>query len=694
MKRISPIESFIVIRTILIFFITISFKWSYCQSLDVTLSWQTIIHRETNTSKYSIPVSVKRNSHYQRKMTIVNESIYPLTVHADFVIAYGYIYNRETGQDTLIIVNDTTFTILLPVGRYGIISGYFPNFNTMALFSKDSINLVGPTEIQFVNSQAIHHAKFRFVRETGDSLHVSTLTFYFYSRISENGLRIINFDVSKNPYTLRYDQIPQGFDTEWTVKGKQGVNHGNLYLISGELVNSISDTLISNYPANLVGADFYYHFPDSIEKAGNIQVMTLFPDFNFWGGGDTIYHHPVHFKVFMDTSVSFFLRSSTFKQSVHAANLIPWSILWTPELRFDQQKVWGYFHFDRKSIAFVVSETKNKVHIGLTPTYWFGKFFNRADTIKIRSPYGKYIHLFLSQSNDILRHTNISYKLYHNNSLIKQGHFPPWSPAPLIFLGFNPDSLTLPVSPGSYKINIIDNHYQLAGEPGISRAIAGFDLTKPDKNPPNLISFQILAQKELRNIISSHTRNIVRFIVEEETTIGNIELSYAVFGDSIWTPIPLTHQTPYWQGELPPLANGRYSLRLTASDVFQNYIDCLMAPAFIVDNSTGIGETTTVPDDHISKKVSLFPAYPNPFNASITVSYFISPNFVDGISIAIYNLLGQKIKTLFEGKSTPGVHRIRWNGVNQLGQPVQSGLYFIVMRGGDTLLQQKILLIR
>ena len=61
--------------------------------------------------------------------------------------------------------------------------------------------------------------------------------------------------------------------------------------------------------------------------------------------------------------------------------------------------------------------------------------------------------------------------------------------------------------------------------------------------------------------------------------------------------------------------------------------------------------------------------YPNPFNAATTIRYTISRE--SEVSIAIYNLLGQKVETLFDGINNPGEHSITWDASD-----VPSGIYF------------------
>ena len=65
--------------------------------------------------------------------------------------------------------------------------------------------------------------------------------------------------------------------------------------------------------------------------------------------------------------------------------------------------------------------------------------------------------------------------------------------------------------------------------------------------------------------------------------------------------------------------------------------------------------------------------YPNPFNLSTTIHFYIER--ARKVDLAIYNTLGQKVKTLFPGNLAPGDHIISWDGNDETGNVVASGVY-------------------
>ena len=84
--------------------------------------------------------------------------------------------------------------------------------------------------------------------------------------------------------------------------------------------------------------------------------------------------------------------------------------------------------------------------------------------------------------------------------------------------------------------------------------------------------------------------------------------------------------------------------------------------------------------------------YPNPFNPVTTISYKV-PQASD-ISIVIYNALGQKIRNLVNGTVQQGSHLVQWNGRNDSGSMMPSGIYFYVLEAGNSRITKKMVLMK
>ena len=94
---------------------------------------------------------------------------------------------------------------------------------------------------------------------------------------------------------------------------------------------------------------------------------------------------------------------------------------------------------------------------------------------------------------------------------------------------------------------------------------------------------------------------------------------------------------------------------------------------------------------------SLSPNYPNPFNPSTTIPFTV-PAMATGdraqVDITVYDLLGQRVRTLANGGFEPGVYRASWDGRDDHGDPVASGVYLYRLRAGEQALSQKAILVR
>ncbi len=100
-------------------------------------------------------------------------------------------------------------------------------------------------------------------------------------------------------------------------------------------------------------------------------------------------------------------------------------------------------------------------------------------------------------------------------------------------------------------------------------------------------------------------------------------------------------------------------------------------------------------DDHVIPQVQHFVLhqnYPNPFNPETTISFELAePDFV---SIEIFNTRGQKIRMLLNRHYGTGQHNVAWDGCDEQGRAVSSGVYFYRMQTAQKSLSRKMLLLK
>lgn len=97
-------------------------------------------------------------------------------------------------------------------------------------------------------------------------------------------------------------------------------------------------------------------------------------------------------------------------------------------------------------------------------------------------------------------------------------------------------------------------------------------------------------------------------------------------------------------------------------------------------------------DRRLQCGIELDQNFPNPFNPVTMIDFSIpSRTFV---TIEIYNVLGQEVRTLLAGMRNAGKHRTAWDGNDQTGKPVSTGVYLYRIRAGEVVLTRKMMVLR
>ena len=109
-------------------------------------------------------------------------------------------------------------------------------------------------------------------------------------------------------------------------------------------------------------------------------------------------------------------------------------------------------------------------------------------------------------------------------------------------------------------------------------------------------------------------------------------------------------------------------------DVGQVEIDNINVAGFAGDlidyvSRTAISDVKLIPSDF-----SLQQNFPNPFNPSTEIRFDLPEE--GQVELTVFNMQGQKVRTLESGRMTPGYHAIIWNGTNDNGSRVSTGMYF------------------
>ena len=113
----------------------------------------------------------------------------------------------------------------------------------------------------------------------------------------------------------------------------------------------------------------------------------------------------------------------------------------------------------------------------------------------------------------------------------------------------------------------------------------------------------------------------------------------------------------------------------------------------IVLTGSDVNQLIDITSDFVlPTQTALLGNFPNPFNPATTIRYYLSRN--GKVSLNIYNILGQEVRTLLNRHQTAGEYSIQWDGKNNAGQPVSSGIYIYRIQSGEFIKSHKMMLIK
>ncbi|HEX9970537.1 MAG TPA: LamG-like jellyroll fold domain-containing protein, partial [bacterium] len=105
---------------------------------------------------------------------------------------------------------------------------------------------------------------------------------------------------------------------------------------------------------------------------------------------------------------------------------------------------------------------------------------------------------------------------------------------------------------------------------------------------------------------------------------------------------------------------------------------------------TAIG--VNLPQEKIPDGFQLYPNYPNPFNSLTTIQFSLPENA--NVSIQIFDINGKLVRTLFQGKKEAVFHVLQWDGTDNAGRKIGSGIYLYRMVAGSFSEAKKLMLVK
>ncbi len=141
------------------------------------------------------------------------------------------------------------------------------------------------------------------------------------------------------------------------------------------------------------------------------------------------------------------------------------------------------------------------------------------------------------------------------------------------------------------------------------------------------------------------------------------------------------------QIQFHPAAAGSHEgrIRLASNDPLHDTLDVTVRG--FAGTAVGIADKKALPETF-----ALHQNYPNPFNPATAIEFALPE--MRFTRLEIYNTLGQKVRTLVNENLPPGQHRRTWNGRDDSGNPVGSGVYIYRLSAGDFRSGHKMILLR
>lgn len=192
------------------------------------------------------------------------------------------------------------------------------------------------------------------------------------------------------------------------------------------------------------------------------------------------------------------------------------------------------------------------------------------------------------------------------------------------------------------------------------------------------------------------TENVAAiFDVEITEMEGRVFKAQCSFGytDSLVSMLGIQEKdltASYWDEE-----NGWWSKIWSAVDTVRNTVTfetdhfSLFA---LVDINDPIVADINEADAQVPLTFELLQNYPNPFNPVTTIEYSLPKR--SKVTLEIYNLLGQRVRTLIDESKPAGSRSVQWDGRNDEGISMSSGMYFYKLRAGEFSKTRKMLLVR
>ncbi len=248
-----------------------------------------------------------------------------------------------------------------------------------------------------------------------------------------------------------------------------------------------------------------------------------------------------------------------------------------------------------------------------------------------------------------------------------------------VFLNLNAKSVTMPVATAGVDIFFVSDSDTLAVMNFASEALDSVTVSAYiGELPPNILlgSYWILRHFDI-------TPYPADAIFEADLTLFYEQEEFDSSGLAYESELGL-----YRYNDVDSL----WEFQGCVLDTIGNSVTCSGIDKFSLWALTDSKNAVAVPDFVGIPTAALYQNYPNPFNPHTRIEYAVHRNC--HVRLSIYNVQGQRVVTLIDERQEAGYKSLHWNGTNQHGLRVASGIYFYQLRAGDYIETRKMILLR
>ena len=101
---------------------------------------------------------------------------------------------------------------------------------------------------------------------------------------------------------------------------------------------------------------------------------------------------------------------------------------------------------------------------------------------------------------------------------------------------------------------------------------------------------------------------------------------------------------------------------------------------------------SSIKEASLPKEFALYNNYPNPFNPVTNIAFDLPE--ASEVVLEIYNISGQRVRTLVNKQYQAGRHMVQWSATNDFGQSVASGMYLYRIQAGSFVSHKKLVLMK